>query len=244
MPQPFVAFCLVFSCYAMADGVAQTINRRKLVQELYDKKTLHRLLNVQPRAGVVLHDLSNEPETSRTPVASSSQTVEPAPKDKDDTHGKKRKREDEPVPTRTHSVAKKQEVAVEDDDDKMEEKDDAEDEEEEESRYGIPPKKRRRTAISQDVHDVFTSDEDGSDDGSDDEDESSEDEAMLVVHTGEDERRGEAESDSGSTSDSLAEEEMQYEKRTAGTGKAPVKINRKREYWASKGVAEAGKDSP
>lgn len=228
----------------MVDGVAQTINRRKLVQELYEKRTLHRLLNVQPRAGVVLHDLSNEPESSRTPLASSSQTVEPAPKDKDNTHGKKRKREDEPSPTRKHSVVKKQEVVGEDEEDDMEEKD-AEDEEEEESRYGIPPKKRRRTSISQDVHDVFTSDEDGSDEV--DEDESSEDEAMLVVHTGEDERRDEgrvAESDSGSTSDSLAEEEMQYEKRTAGAGKVPVKINRKREYWASKGVAEAGKDSP
>lgn len=223
----------------MADGVAQTINRRKLVQELYEKRTLHRLLNVQPRAGVVLHDLSDEPESSGIPLASSSQTVEPAPKDKDDTHGKKRKREDEPGPTRRHSVAKKQAVVDEEEEDEMEGKDDAEDEDEEESRYGIPPKKKRRMAISQDVHDVFTSDEDGSDD--DDEDE---DEAMLVVHTGEDERPGEAESDSGSTSDSLAEEEMQYEKRTAEAGKGPVKINRKRAYWASKGVAEAGKDSP
>ncbi|VDB82658.1 unnamed protein product [Peniophora sp. CBMAI 1063] len=130
-------------------GVTQeTINRRRLAMDIYNKRILHRLLNVQPRAIIIEDSPEPEPVVQHFPrtngAAHASTSVKAAWKaagESDEEHDVSR------VST-SKSVA--QEVI------------DVSSDSEEESRYEIPgpPSKRLRLGTSADAHTVFTADED------------------------------------------------------------------------------------
>lgn len=198
-----------------------------MVQELYDKRTLHRLLTVQPRA------------TTTMPYDPDSLNVAPppGPSEVEDETITPQKRKRGSTPEVTGSNKRKQYERVpaleegEADEDEDEKDAKEEEEEEEESRYGIPPKKRRRRTFGEGVHDMFTSDDE--DDGTDSSGSESESDGVLSPHQPE----------SDSDEDSLAEEERQYEMRSRGGGLSRSDSSAKRAYWASKGMP-MGDDSP
>lgn len=127
---------LSYGDFAHNNYVLQTINHRKLVQELYDQKVLHSIVGVKPLPTVVKHVESNE-KTSQSP-SSKRQVVEDAWEEM------RRNREyayDESSSSRQHHR-----VANDD---------------EEGGRYDIerhPPKKRRKTG--RDHHPVIFVDDD------------------------------------------------------------------------------------
>ncbi|KAG6888367.1 hypothetical protein C0992_008669 [Termitomyces sp. T32_za158] len=119
-------------------GVTQeTINHRKLVQEVYDKRVLHNLLNVQAQPVVVN---GSTPKGNGTAKPSSTSTGEAA-----------------------NSVKSAWAEADNEDVNSHKRQHNATDEEEEEGRYRIgrqqPPTKRRRTGSRKDAHITFTTDE-------------------------------------------------------------------------------------
>ena len=122
----------------------QTINRRKLVQEVYDRRTLHRILNVDSRSSVVI-DLIGEPAQVNGSGANGSSSVQAAWKARD--HSDDESHQPLPFPSQPHP----REVIDVD----------------EESRYEIPPKKRRRLDMTADAHTMFTTDDDGEGDEDD-----------------------------------------------------------------------------
>jgi hypothetical protein len=153
------------------------------VQEVYDKKVVHRLVGAQPKTTVVQDDrqLSGIAQ-SKGGGASIVQSVwEPAERcedTEDEEHARKRRS--------SRTVLSREVIDV--------------DAEEEENRYEITGRKGRRTKEVIDVDTTFTTDS-----GSEDEE-------------------GVRRSEGGEQG-----------------GQAPVKINRKRAFWASKaGTADAG----
>jgi len=114
-------------------GVTQeTINRRRIVQEVYDKKVLHRLVEVPPKATVV----QDVPQVNGGIVQSAWEPIERSQETEDDGHARK---------PESSTTARSREVIDVDAND-------------EESRYEIPRKKRQR--IEQVIADiVFTTDE-------------------------------------------------------------------------------------
>ncbi|TFY80031.1 hypothetical protein EWM64_g3977 [Hericium alpestre] len=205
-------------------GITQeSINRRRLIQEIYDKRVLHRLLGVSPKATVV-HDRSsaNGSSTSRKNGASASGVQSVWEKADGLREGRSLFGLQSPSPpSRKHDI-----IDV-----------DALDSEEE-SRYAMPPKKRQRVGNSRDTHTVFTTDEEDTDD----------DKPDIYIHTiGDDD------------DDSLAEEEEEYARADSGSESGEVEAadglkrrevktngasvtDKKRAYWASKGIAPASPD--
>jgi non-canonical poly(A) RNA polymerase PAPD5/7 len=159
------------------------------VQEIYDKRILHRLVGVPPRATDV-QDVSSLNGTARSngSGASAVQSAwEPTDRSREsDGGGVSRK----PEPA---AKGQTREIIVVDAD-------------VEESRYGIPPRKRRKLS---ETPIEFTTDSD----------DASEDEVVVV----------EANETRGECGDGV---EMGAEGGTKGRSR--VKINRKREFWASK----------
>jgi len=153
----------------------QTINRRRIVQEVYDKKVIHRLAGVQPKATV----MQDGPQSSgivdskgggASIVQSVWEPTERCEDTEDEGHARKRG---------SSATNLSREVI------------DVDADEEEESRYEITGRKRRRTREVIGAETIFTTDE-----GS--------------------------EGDEGG-------------RRKGGQGEqVPVKINRKRAFWASK----------
>ncbi|TFY59950.1 hypothetical protein EVG20_g7606 [Dentipellis fragilis] len=196
-------------------GVTQeTINRRRIVQEVYDKRTLHNILGVAPKALVVDDRPATNGASSEANGAARSSVKrawEKADKEEDVDYERQRDKQ---------KKARAEPEVI-----------DVDAEEGEESRYGIPPKKRRRLGKPQDAHTVFTTDDEDEDDANDRKDD-------IVIHTLSD------------SDDSLAREEKEYavvdsgsesgevKVKVSSNGKtSPVKINRKRAYWASKAMA-------
>ncbi|THH31115.1 hypothetical protein EUX98_g3085 [Antrodiella citrinella] len=126
------------SILASVMGVTQeTVNHRKLTQEVYDSRVLHRILGIEDIAPVPL-EIKHE-KSSKQPINSRTQA-----------------RAAESV----QSAWSKADVAAEEQEDRHK-SDDVE-----ESRYraadsrsGQPPKKRRRTGKDEDLHTVYTTDE-------------------------------------------------------------------------------------
>ncbi|OBZ65685.1 Poly(A) RNA polymerase cid14 [Grifola frondosa] len=119
------------SILASVMGVTQeTINHRKLVQEVYDRQVLHRMLGVVPQ----------ETMAPRTPQP--------------ERNGKTRAAEEESVKSAWEEADMDLESAEED------AKFEAEDESRYEIRRSQPPKKRRRVGGKQDLHTVYTTDDD------------------------------------------------------------------------------------
>lgn len=174
-------------------GVTQeTINRRRVVQEVYDKRVLHRLVGVAPRTTVV-QDVSHLNGTARSngSGASAVQSAwEPTDRPRESDGGG--------VSRKPDSAAKGQTREIIDVDADVEE-----------SRYGIPPRKRRKMS---ETPIVFTTDSD----------EASEDEVVVSECN---ETRGEC----GDGVEIGTEVEV-----GRGLGQGRVKINRKRDFWASK----------
>ncbi|TFK36381.1 hypothetical protein BDQ12DRAFT_699647 [Crucibulum laeve] len=144
------------SILASVMGITQeTINHRKLVQEVYDKRTLHRILNVQPLL-IVMNSTTNKPSPQTSP-----QTNDKASSSSTNTHKSRG----------VESAWQAADDSIDYDDDPQEQQhtrfaqDDGDDEES--GRYNIgrqPPKKRRRTGRQDDYHTVtFLPDEDDED---------------------------------------------------------------------------------
>jgi hypothetical protein len=205
------------------------------VQEVFDKRTLHHMLGVEPLASTLAVTTDAEGRTrprkrdrERSPGArrTREKTVEDvwvAESDRgdddiavhvhhEDGHGEKRKR------TRNDDRRAESDVEGERRVERAEDED--------ESRYAIveargPPNKRRRTGTRDDAHTVFTADEDS--------------EAGLVHE------------DSDSDNDSLLEEEAEYasgaEEGVERAKEAAMEVlggksrlKEKRAYWLSKGI--------
>jgi len=170
-------------------GITQeTINRRRIVQEVYDKRVLHRLVGVPPGA-TVMQDVSRPDGTVRSngSGASAVQSAwEPTDRSRESDGGgvsqkpdfaKKRQRRDREIIDVDADV--------------------------EGSRYGIPPWRRQPSETPME----FTTDSD----------EESEDEVVVLECT-----------------EGGDEVEARTEVGSKGRGQGRVKINRKREFWASK----------
>ena len=128
--------------------IAKTVNRRRLAKEVYDKRILHRILNVQPRPTVIEDSPEPEPIPKRTltihGAAHASTSVSAAWKvagQSDDEHDAPRASTSKNAATEVIDVSS---------------------DSEEESRYEIarPPSKRQRMGTAADAHTVFTADED------------------------------------------------------------------------------------
>jgi non-canonical poly(A) RNA polymerase PAPD5/7 len=116
-----------------------------MIQQVYDDRTLHQLLGVEPRPAVTVVDARRKPESSQN----GSSSKQPSARNIDEI----------------------EEVDMEmgSEDDEYQRREDSDDE----GRYGIttrnqPPRKRRKITTSQEVYPVFTTDDD--DDGEDAED--------------------------------------------------------------------------
>jgi non-canonical poly(A) RNA polymerase PAPD5/7 len=172
------------------------------VQEVYDKKVLHRLVGVPPSATVV-QDVSRLNSTARSNGSGASavrSAWEPTDRSREsDGRGVSQKPGDV-----ARGQTQDQEIIDVDAD-------------VEESRYGIPPRKRRQpsgTPIE------FTTDSD----------EDSEDEVVVLECN---EARGDG-------VEGRTEGVTEGEVGSRGLGQGRVKINRKREFWASKSGTVTG----
>jgi non-canonical poly(A) RNA polymerase PAPD5/7 len=141
-----------WSILASVMGITQeTINHRRVVQEVYDKGVLHRILGLERPGDAISHPKqagvagvweANESDSAKSNGEISSRS-----------RSRSRSRSPSPKP----QSKKRQRIKTEN----------SRDEEEEESRYGIVkdiaglPTKRRRTGGEVDSHTVFTTDEDG-----------------------------------------------------------------------------------
>jgi non-canonical poly(A) RNA polymerase PAPD5/7 len=127
----------------------QTINHRRLVQEVYDKGVLHRLVGVKPAAGP-----SPQPSSAKYPETAGVAAVWEAADDS------------ESLPSESDSTATRQKRPRKRKHSRQEATNDRDAADEDESRYAIvrdgagPPAKRRRTGQAADAHTVFTTDED------------------------------------------------------------------------------------
>jgi non-canonical poly(A) RNA polymerase PAPD5/7 len=132
--------------YDICQNVHQTINRRRIVREVYDKKVVHRLVGVQPKTTVMQGDgpQLNGIGYSKGDGASIVQTVwEPAERNQES--------EDDGVARKGRSSRRELPREVID-----------VDAYEEESRYEITGRKRRRT--KEEVETIFTTDESNGED--------------------------------------------------------------------------------
>ena len=153
------------------------------MQDVYDKKVVHRLVGVQPKAAVmqddpqlsgIVHSKGGDP-----PIVHS--VWEPAERCQDtEDEGHARKHQS------TTTVLSREVIDV--------------DADEEENRYEITRRKRRRTREEIDADTIFTADEGSEDEGG--------------KRNGEEER--------------------------GGQGQVPVRIDRKRAFWASKAGTATG----
>ncbi|KAH9001363.1 hypothetical protein EDB92DRAFT_1826239 [Lactarius akahatsu] len=136
-------------------GVTQeTINRRRVVQEVYDKRVLHRLVGITPRATVV-QDVPRLNGTAR-PNGGGASAVQSAWEPTD----RSRESDGGGVGRKPDSAAKGQTREIID-----------VDADEEESRYGIPPRKRQKMGQRSETPIEFTTDSD---------EEASENEVMVL----------------------------------------------------------------
>ncbi|CAL1705450.1 unnamed protein product [Somion occarium] len=204
------------SILASVMGVTQeTINHRKLVQEVYDSQVLHRMLGVEPTIPVTEEvkrpNGNNKSSSSRckpmsqTRSREAQESVKSAWNESDVDH------------SFDHSAAHASD-------------------EEEESRYGIanvrephsqPPIKRRRTGKPEDEHTVFTSD--ASEEEVDELDPDPDPEPSVHLNVGTDDYDAHA----------VSEEESEYDvDGDEGEIKGPAseKRERTRSFWLSKGV--------
>ncbi|KAI0093770.1 hypothetical protein BDY19DRAFT_918831 [Irpex rosettiformis] len=128
------------SILATVMGITQeTINHRRVVQEVYDNRVLHRMAGIKPLASV-------------------HSSKEPSSNDEHKTEGRSRNASDI-----VSTAWAAEDMNLESGDEQ--ERRISREEEEEESRYDIrdkklPPKKRRRIGTEKDMHTVYTSDED------------------------------------------------------------------------------------
>ncbi|KAI0062346.1 hypothetical protein BV25DRAFT_677156 [Artomyces pyxidatus] len=183
--------------------------------ELYDKRILHRMLGIAPKAPIVNDNPNANGSSSRIKGsgASSVKSVWEAAERSDDDH--------HPASPKPKSRARAREDDKEGDD---------------ESRYAIP-KKRRRLHSATEAHTVFTTDDDEASDG-----------AELVIHTVEDSDDGSLEKEaeeydvlsSGSESGEVVKVTGREKRKSGG----PVKIDRKRAFWAAKGGRGGTPGSP
>ncbi|KAI0053976.1 hypothetical protein FA95DRAFT_1529800 [Auriscalpium vulgare] len=186
-------------------GVTQeTLNRRRLVQELYDKRVLHRFLGV-PQKDSETRTRAGKAVGKNAPINVSAMKSVIELEDDSDLER----------PAKKNSNSRQHEVI------------DVDSGDEEESRYTIPPK-RRRTGDASDARTVYTTDDD--DDYASDRD--------VILHTldnltGYDDDEAEVEGrSSGSEAGEVKETAKPGEKLKNG---GPVKIDRKRAFWAAKG---------
>ena len=125
------------------DYALQTINHRKLMQELYDQRVLHSIVGVKPLPTVVKHVDESDEKTSHSP-SSKRQAVEDA--------WEERRRNREHAHDESSSSRQHHRVA---------------NDSEEGGRYDIgrqPPKKRRKTGREIDNHSVIFVDDDDEED--------------------------------------------------------------------------------
>lgn len=179
----------------------QTINHRRLIQEIYDDKVLHRLLGVEPRKTVEVIEshrtvkVHSEPNGSVKVTSTSTRIVEEI-FEKDMQMNSDM--EEDSAPLRVNGSR-------------------AEQSDEEGGRYGIasreqPQSKRQKTGKEQDMHNVYTTD--------DDEDE----DLRLTVNTVSD----------GQTSIEDGEYASGDSKEVPESNSA--QRDKKRAYWLAKGV--------
>ncbi|KAL0946483.1 hypothetical protein HGRIS_012700 [Hohenbuehelia grisea] len=136
-------------------GITQeTVNHRRLIEELYQSRTLHRVLGVQPKVAVVEMTSADgrlkaePPRAASKPDSRHARSVQAAWEEADKAgYGDD---EDEDIHRRSRKSATRG----------------SDDDEEDEGRYRIgrdPPRKRRRTGGEHDQHTVyFVDDDDGS----------------------------------------------------------------------------------
>ncbi|KAH9043330.1 hypothetical protein EDB85DRAFT_2218083 [Lactarius pseudohatsudake] len=136
-------------------GVTQeTINRRRVVQEVYDKRVLHRLVGVPPRATVAQHvpRLNGTARPNGSGASAVQSAWEPTDRSRESDGGG--------VGQKPDSAAKGQTREIIDVDADVEE-----------NRYGIPPRKRQKTGQRSETPIEFTTDSD---------EEASEDEIVVL----------------------------------------------------------------
>jgi len=188
-------------------GVTQeTVNHRRLVQDVYDMHVLHRM------AGV------GHPGPSRT-------STPPSFRARTNGSGRSHKAEAS-IKAAWEEVDMNSESGEERSGRPL-----AGNEDEDESRYDIrdkkqPPKKRRRVGSQKDMHTIYTSDEDEDDNSG-----AVRGDERLVVHA----ELGESELDSSNEtgSNSVTDEEAEYDTATMDD---KAKRAERRSYWLSKGI--------
>jgi len=184
---------------------------------VYDKGTLHRLVGIPPRE-VVVHDTKDvNGTTMKRNGAVETMSVKSA---WESAEGASEVEENKP----SSSTQVPQSV----------------DADAEGSRYGIPLRKRRRTGPSIVTHTVYTT-EDEDDEGGDRQ--PREDQALHVVGDGLHGDVSDGLDMSESEAEAVEEEAVTVENKALQTGKGKsgvVKIDRKRAYWASKGLVTSG----
>jgi non-canonical poly(A) RNA polymerase PAPD5/7 len=128
-------------------SIRQTINHRRLVREVYDKRVLHNILGVKPRAEVVVQEQS-EPRHDYEPQKRPRSLRSPPPKERysvwKDLEGR-----DTGVYQELRDASNRNDHDPEDP--------------EESGKYDIgmqPPRKRRRRDNEKDKHTVFVADDD------------------------------------------------------------------------------------
>ncbi|RDB22215.1 Poly(A) RNA polymerase cid14 [Hypsizygus marmoreus] len=156
-----------WSILASVMGITQeTINHRKLVQEVYDKRILHNILGVKPQPSIGTPDSKKKPTNGSGSSKPSSLAIRGASS----------------VKTAWHEAEAEPELFDENDHKRRRDEDD------DEGRYKInrqqPPKKRRRTGRVHDNHTVFTTDEDEDEEGVDEEGDSEVEDAHYASDDG------------------------------------------------------------
>jgi non-canonical poly(A) RNA polymerase PAPD5/7 len=154
---------------------SQTINHRRVVQEVYDKRVLHKMLGVEAVA-ISAVDPPVDPDTAGSASKAYPETAGVAAvwEAADDSESAASEEAPPPPPSRKRKPARQQPAK------------DADEESAEESRYTIvkdgagPPAKRRRTGQSADAHTVFTTDEEEREYAVDDGDDSDEEEGEVA----------------------------------------------------------------
>ena len=137
-----------------ADEPVQTINHRRLVREVYEDRTLHRMLGVEPRKIAVPPDITDSRRSINFQAESSR-------------NGHTKSKNSARV---VQEIFEEVDMEMDSDIEEIEKPERRDHSEEEGGRYGIgvrgqPPSKRRRVGTAQDTHTVFTTDDEEEEEG-------------------------------------------------------------------------------
>ncbi|KAJ3860451.1 hypothetical protein EV359DRAFT_75161 [Lentinula novae-zelandiae] len=213
------------------DITQDIINHRRVVQEVYDRRILHKLLNVKPRIIVVTDDpeikalaMSNGRHTSQILAKAEPGATNENPIDLEDGE----------IPMVISSEGDRHIGANDDEENehsnnlhrRRRDERSGSDSEDDSGKYGIngrqPPKKRMKTGGEMDIHTsvtIYTTDDDEDEDGSG--------------------------TSSESELDSVAEEEAEYDVDVIDAESKPLSNGgneKKRSYWLSKGIVSGDVD--